>query len=101
MNQSLFQADAMIFPEGAGTGLCYGPEREAGPALRFRFENLPNLALWTKPNAPFVCVEPWHGLAARSKDGPDLTQRPFTKVLPAGEAARFTMEVTLFAGAGP
>lgn len=37
-----FEADAMIFPEGAGLGLTYAAE--GGPSLHFSFDNLPNLA---------------------------------------------------------
>ena len=27
------------------------------------FEGFPYLGIWTKPNAPFICIEPWCGLA--------------------------------------
>lgn len=87
-----FEADAMIFPEGAGTGLRYGVP--GGPALRFAFENLPNLALWTKPGAPFLCVEPWHGMAAATNGSPQIAERPFSLTLPPGETAAFGYSVT-------
>ena len=91
LEQSLFDADAMIFPEGAGTGLRYGPE--ADPALRFRFDNLPNLALWTKPGAPFVCIEPWHGMAARLGGSDQIADRPYALTLPAGDRQVFGWSV--------
>lgn len=89
---ALFENDALIFPEGAGDRLAYGAE--GGPALTFRFENLPNLALWTKPGAPFLCVEPWHGTAAQTGASPALKDRPFTTTLAAGEHRRFAFTVT-------
>src|SRR5690606_36065563 len=58
LDHGLSAADAMVFPEGAGAGLRYGPED--GPGIRFTWENLPNLALWTKPGAEYICLEPWH-----------------------------------------
>jgi len=88
----LFVHDALVFPEGAGDGLTYAAE--GGPALRFRFENLPNLALWTKPGAPFLCVEPWHGTAAEYGGSRELRDRPFTTVLPAGKSRRLAFTVT-------
>ncbi len=88
-----YEADAMIFPEGAGNGLTYAAE--GGPALKFRFENLPNLALWQKPGAPYICIEPWHGMAAEVGAGNALDRRPFTTVLPAGQKARFGFTVEL------
>lgn len=89
----MFAADAMIFPEGAGEGLVYGTED--GPALHFRFENLPNLALWQKPGAPFICIEPWHGMAAHSDGTAQLVERPYIVALAGGETMRFGFSVEI------
>jgi galactose mutarotase-like enzyme len=91
LDPGLFAGGALIFPEGAGCGLSYGAE--GGPVLHFTFSGLPNLALWTRPGAPFLCVEPWHGMAARAGAGPDVADRPFTRHLPPGEVARFAFTV--------
>ena len=91
LDPAQFEEDAMIFPQGAGQGLRY--QAETGPSLRFDFDNLPNLALWQKPGAPFICIEPWHGMAAKEGAGPELSARPYTKVLAPGELARFRWSV--------
>lgn len=91
LDHKFFEQDAMIFPEGAGDGLSYGVE--VGPSLKFRFENLPNLALWTKPGAPFLCVEPWHGTAPQIGAGDDILARPYCLALAPGETARFAFSV--------
>jgi len=93
LDHAMFVDDAMIFPEAAGAGLRYGTED--GPALKFRFENLPNLALWTKPGAPFLCVEPWHGTAAVLGSSNELRERPYTVVLEPGASARFAFTVEI------
>lgn len=93
LDHAMFEADAMIFPEGAGTGLRYGVE--GGPALKFDFDNLPNLALWTKPGAPFLCVEPWHGTAAEIGGSTELAERPYTTILAPGAVARFAFTVEI------
>ena len=49
-----FDDDAMVFLGGAGTGLWFG--QEGGPKLRFGFNNLPVLGIWSAPNAPFLCI---------------------------------------------
>lgn len=90
--QSLFDNDALIFPQGAGECLTYAAE--GGPSLAFRFEALPNLALWTKPGAPFLCIEPWHGTAAEHDGSRELKDRPHTSVLASGESQRFAFTVT-------
>ncbi|MBO3761148.1 aldose 1-epimerase family protein [Ciceribacter sp. L1K22] len=93
LDPSQFDADAMIFPEGAGTGLTYSAS--GGPSLRFRFDNLPNLALWQKPGAPFICIEPWHGMAAHADGTAELVERPYTVALAAGEEMRFGFSVEI------
>ena len=89
----LFRDDALVFPGGAGNGLTYAAE--GGPALKFRFENQPNLALWTKPGAPFLCIEPWHGTAAEYGGSRELKDRPYTTTLAPGARTRFAFTVTV------
>ncbi|MBZ5760029.1 MULTISPECIES: aldose 1-epimerase family protein [Rhizobium] len=93
LEHAMFDADAMIFPEGAGQGLTYGAE--GGPHLRFAFENLPNLALWSKPGAPFLCVEPWHGTAAKIDGSKELADRPYSEILAPAATARFSFTVEI------
>jgi galactose mutarotase-like enzyme len=93
LDPAMFDADAMIFPDGAGTGLAYGADD--GPSLQFHFDNLPNLALWTKPGAPFLCIEPWHGMAARADGSNALDERPYTVMLEPGTMERFAFSVEI------
>lgn len=93
LHHSQFEDDAMIFPEGAGSGLTYGAKD--GPSLRFAFENLPNLALWSKPGAPFICVEPWHGTAPEVGTSAEIAARPYSLSLAPGAAARFAFSVSI------
>jgi hypothetical protein len=61
LDHDMFDADAMIFPEGAGEGLRYSAK--GGPTMHFRFDNLPNLALWQKPGRAVHLRRAlaWHG----------------------------------------
>lgn len=93
LTHGLFADDALIFPEDAGTGLTF--EANGGPSLHFTFENLPNIALWQKPGAPFLCIEPWHGMAAHAGGTAELVERPYTVALPAGEEMRFGFTVEI------
>ncbi|MBY3170980.1 aldose 1-epimerase family protein [Rhizobium laguerreae] len=93
LDHSMFEQDAMIFPDGAGEGLSYGAE--GGPTMQFHFENLPNLALWTKPGAPFLCIEPWHGTAAEAGGSSELSERPSTTILAPGAVASFAFTVKI------
>lgn len=82
-----FTGDTMIFLEGAGSGLIYGA---GDAAVQLRWENLPNLAFWSKQaDAPFLCLEPWHGTAAAVGRGDGIEARPSTVMLGAGETGRY------------
>lgn len=95
LDHAQFAEDAMIFPEGAGSSLSYGVE--GGPKVAFAWEGLPNLALWSKPGASFVCIEPWHGMAAKDGAGHELLARPYAMSLEPGDERVFGYEA-VFAG---
>lgn len=92
LDHALFREDAMLFPEGAGAGLRYAG---GDKAVRLTWENLPNLALWSKPGAPFVCLEPWHGTAAEVGGSDALDERPYSVVLGPGATGRYGFRVEL------
>ncbi|MEO5806341.1 aldose 1-epimerase family protein [Devosia sp.] len=88
LDHAQFEEDAMIFPEGCGERLVYGVE--GGSRIEFSWSGLPNLALWTKPGAPFICIEPWHGTAAREGGSDDIAQRPYVMALKPGASKAFS-----------
>lgn len=91
LREGLFDDDALIFLQGAGERLRYGPD--GGPGLHFLFENLPFFALWSKPGAGFVCLEPWQGAAAFAGAGPAIEERPGTLTLAPGARHRFAIAI--------
>jgi len=93
LEHAMFDADAMVFPQGAGAGArLVGGET----TVHVRWENLPNFALWSKPGeAPFVCLEPWHGTAVELGGSDALEERPYGMVLEAGGVMRFGMRIEL------
>ncbi|MCP8884765.1 aldose 1-epimerase family protein [Devosia sp. XJ19-1] len=93
LNHSLFAQDAMLFPEGAGAGLVYGPQ--TGPSVHFTWENLPNFALWSKSGGGFICLEPWHGTAAEVGGSGELAERPYSVLLGPGARGRYSFKAEL------
>jgi galactose mutarotase-like enzyme len=61
LSDALFVDDALIFDQLRSTQLTYGATR--GPKVKVSFPDTSYLGLWSKPNAPFVCIEPWAGIA--------------------------------------
>ncbi|MEH6521492.1 aldose 1-epimerase family protein [Sulfitobacter sp.] len=90
--EEMFNHGALVFPNGSDA-LRYGPK--SGPSLAFEFHNLPDLALWHPTGAPFLCIEPWHGTASYIGDGPQISGRPNSIILPPQGSVEFGYSVTI------
>ncbi len=58
--------------------------RETGKGVRLDFHEFPMVAFWTKPGAPFLCLEPWQGCAAWDNETGKFEDKPFCTVLQPG-----------------
>lgn len=62
--------------------------------LCMTFENYPYLGIWSKNRtSPFICIEPWHGIADYENGQEDFTQKPGIIYLEAGRT--FSCEFTI------
>ena len=50
-------------------------------------EDFPHLTLWTKPAAPFLCIEPWAGEPDADGFAGELAARASTRLLAPGATA--------------
>jgi galactose mutarotase-like enzyme len=71
---ALFESDVVIFDRIRSRSVLYGAGR--GPRIRMRFPDTPYLGVWSKPGAPFVCIEPWHGFSDPAGYAGDFTAKP-------------------------
>lgn len=64
IKRELFQQDALIF-ETKGKNTFSIRSDKTTHAVEFTFEDFPYVGIWSVPDkeAPFVCIEPWHGIA--------------------------------------
>ncbi len=69
LHPGLFDRDALIFKGLASSSTSLRSDRSPH-AVSVRFDGFPYLGVWSKPGAPFVCIEPWHGVADRPGGGP-------------------------------
>ncbi|MBW4050966.1 MAG: aldose 1-epimerase family protein [Proteobacteria bacterium] len=93
LDDGLFRDDAVILDAIQSQGLTYGSD--TGPRLRLRFPDTPYLGLWSKPGAPFICIEPWHGMADPVGFEGDFTKKPGVFIVPPGGRRELAMQVTL------
>lgn len=61
LNYSLFEQDAIVLKNTTTSHLTLLNNKV--PKLKVSFPDFPYLGIWSKKNAPFICIEPWLGLA--------------------------------------
>jgi len=61
LNYDLFRNDALVFKQLKSKTIAIA--EHGNPFLRINFSQFPNLGIWTKKDAPFICLEPWFGFA--------------------------------------
>lgn len=59
LTYSLFKNDALIFKKLNSKRISILENNF--PIVHFKFHDFPNFGIWTKNNAPFICLEPWMG----------------------------------------
>ena len=62
LKEDLFKADALIFKDLKSRKVTL-KHKTKGAVLAVTFKDFPFLGIWAKPNAPYVCIEPWIGIA--------------------------------------
>lgn len=72
--------------------------RETRRGVKMEFSQFPMIAFWTKPGAPFLCLEPWQGCAASDDESGCFTDKPFAVTLAPGERKTLAYSVTLLSG---
>ncbi|WP_310377580.1 aldose 1-epimerase family protein [Flavobacterium sp.] len=79
----LFENDALIFKKLQSNTLTI--IHNLKPFLRVNFHDFPNLGIWTKINAPFVCIEPWHGYSDVLNSNGNLFEKEGMQILNPNE----------------
>lgn len=96
ITDSLFERDALVIRKAdAGWIAVKSPEDAA--ELRLHSDHFPWLGIWSKPGAPFVCIEPWYGHADPLGFTEDFPKKPGIIVLPPGRRFGCSFRIELLA----
>jgi galactose mutarotase-like enzyme len=93
LRDDLFKDDVVIFDQLASRHVIYGALGRR--RLKVGFPNSSHLGLWTKPGAPFVCIEPWLGVADPAGFEGPFDQKPGVLLVPPGGAESLRMDISL------
>jgi galactose mutarotase-like enzyme len=93
LTYELFKRDALIFKKLQSNSLTI-VEKEK-PILKVHFEDFPSLGIWTKVDAPFICIEPWFGYSDTVESTGNLFEKEGVIVLDTNDTfqAKFSIEI--------
>jgi galactose mutarotase-like enzyme len=95
LTDALFQDDVIIFDDLRSRSVTYGADD--GPRIRVSFPDAPYLGVWTKPQANFICIEPWHGVADPQGYSGNFSAKPGVFLVAARASMAAKMAITLLA----
>lgn len=84
LTEALFAADALIWTRLASGAVTYAAR--GGRAIKLSWSGFPHLGIWSKRrDAPFLCIEPWHGHATPATYRGDFATKPGVMLIPPGK----------------
>ncbi len=93
LTYSLFEKDALIFKQLQSKNITILENKN--PLLRVQFDDFPNLGIWTKNKAPFLCIEPWLGYSDTVHSSGNILEKEGIQLLEAKKSLQcdFSIEI--------
>lgn len=93
LDYKYFEIDAIVIPNVKSQSVKLVNKENKG--IKFDFLGFPSLAIWTKPNAPFVCLEPWIGYADHHDSNYQFIEKDNMQFLNPEEKFSVTYAITI------
>jgi galactose mutarotase-like enzyme len=95
LTKELFRNDAVVFKYLNSTKIALKSDKSKH-GVEVSFPHFPFIGLWAAPNADFVCIEPWCGIADSTTSKQDFVNKEGINLLVAGEDFERTWTVNVF-----
>jgi galactose mutarotase-like enzyme len=91
LSDDLFAEDALVLRTSVDRLVLESP---ASPrSVELRFDACTWLGIWSLPRAPFLCLEPWRGVAGAHGDTGELRTKEGVESLPPGAHFRYSLAI--------
>lgn len=95
LQPEIFKDDALVFKDLKSERVTL-KSRKSEREVQLDFENFPYLGIWSQSaEAPFICLEPWQGIADSVDSSGKLEEKEGIKQLAAGEQFKCTHIITI------
>ena len=95
LQPSLFYNDAIVLKDLTSTEIELKTDKDTH-GFKFKFNEFPYFGIWAAKDAPFICLEPWCGIADNTNDDQQLKNKEGINELIAGERWERTWSVELY-----
>ena len=94
LHKELFAKDALIFKNIRSKKVAL-KSKNSGAILSVEYSDFKNLGIWAKPGAPYVCIEPWLGIADIEGTDQNLKTKEGIEILEANKTfeASYTVNI--------
>lgn len=92
LSDTLFNEDALVFSDINCDWVRLRKKQET-KGIKVSFKDYPHLALWSKPGADYVCIEPWLGLPDKEDESIDISEKPTYKTIRPN--TQFSIAITI------
>lgn len=94
MSYNLFEKDALVFKNIQSRSVIL-KSNKSSKQIKVDFPHFNYLGLWTKRNAPFICIEPWLGCADTDGNPTDISKKEAIQHLKHGHVFETEFTVTV------
>lgn len=93
LHYPLFENDALVFKKLQSKAITINENEQ--PILKISFHDFPNLGIWTKVDAPFICIEPWFGYSDTPKNSGAIMEKEGVVILKKDKIfeSQFSIEI--------
>ena len=95
LKKDLFAKDALVLKHPASSGVAIRSAKTQR-GVKLDYPGFPFLGIWAAPNADFVCLEPWCGIADSVDGNQQWTEKEGINRLAAGERFERTWTLRVF-----
>ncbi|WP_053978071.1 aldose 1-epimerase family protein [Mangrovimonas xylaniphaga] len=94
LHYQLFEKDALIFKDLKSKKVTL-MSKNKGAILSVSYQDFPYLGIWAKPNADYVCIEPWLGVADKSNSNQQLKDKEAILKLAPNEVFKASYTISI------
>lgn len=92
LKENLFDKDALVFKTLKSRKVSLH-KKDGRSKVTVVFSDFPQLGIWSKPAAPFICIEPWIGYADKWNTNQNIEDKEGMEVLPANASFKASYSI--------